>query len=280
MSGLSQLGNTGVRIISSFALVLIVVLFSVIGKNPCLFFLAIIGALIVDEIEIHFFKLPRWNWKYFLTQAVFVVPFLFFNFLEQPQLWFDVFVNIGIVADLALLFFLFSTMSFSVLKGELVRRYSFLSALLVLCLLAPFSVLFHLPEWRKLIVFIMILVFSVDTAAWFFGRKFGKNKLWPAVSPNKTVEGAVGGLVVSTLLSTLCWWLFFGEISLSFSLFFALLAILSQFGDLAQSKLKRLYEIKDSSRIIPGHGGVYDRLDALLFVIPFYVFGVLAFMGK
>ena len=74
--------------------------------------------------------------------------------------------------------------------------------------------------------------------------------------------------------------MFFGEISLSFSLFFALLAILSQFGDLAQSKLKRLYEIKDSSRIIPGHGGVYDRLDALLFVIPFYVFGVLAFMGK
>jgi phosphatidate cytidylyltransferase len=109
-----------------------------------------------------------------------------------------------------------------------------------------------------------------DTGAWFFGKNFGKHKLWPSVSPKKTVEGFVGGLITSSLCGLLYWHLFLGKISWGLWLFFILVGICAQVGDLIQSKFKRQFNIKDSSNIIPGHGGVYDRVDSLLFVIPLF----------
>jgi phosphatidate cytidylyltransferase len=110
----------------------------------------------------------------------------------------------------------------------------------------------------------------MDTGAWFFGKNFGKHKLWPAVSPNKTIEGAVGGCLLSGGLGSLVWYLNFDTMSAKMFLILCALGILSHIGDLIQSKLKRQFEIKDSSSLIPGHGGVYDRFDSLMFVAPFY----------
>jgi phosphatidate cytidylyltransferase len=122
----------------------------------------------------------------------------------------------------------------------------------------------------------MLLNFMVDTAAYFTGKKFGKHKLWEAVSPKKTIEGAVGGVVFSVIATSVFWNYLVNDVGLLSIGFFAIIACCSQVGDLFQSKFKRHFEIKDSSTLIPGHGGVYDRIDSLLFVAPLYAFFLMA----
>ena len=111
------------------------------------------------------------------------------------------------------------------------------------------------------------LTFSNDTGAYFAGRGLGRHKLYPAVSPAKTVEGAVGGMLAGLLVllgarATFVPWLTIGDCLLA-----ALPAgVLGPIGDLVESLIKRAFGVKDSGRLIPGHGGILDRIDALLFV--------------
>lgn len=118
------------------------------------------------------------------------------------------------------------------------------------------------------------LTWATDTGAYFFGRTFGRHKLIPSVSPGKTVEGAVGGVVVAVVAA----WLYvsfllrpFAQLSmLPFSLivFAVIVSVIAQIGDLAESLFKRDAGVKDSSTLLPGHGGILDRFDSLLFVLP------------
>jgi phosphatidate cytidylyltransferase len=122
----------------------------------------------------------------------------------------------------------------------------------------------------------ILLTWASDTGAYAVGRKLGRHKLIPSVSPGKTVEGAIGGLAASMLIA----WLYTQFVlhpatSLDFRwhpagalLFGAIVSVAAQVGDLAESLLKREAGAKDSSHLIPGHGGVLDRLDSLLFVMP------------
>jgi phosphatidate cytidylyltransferase len=120
----------------------------------------------------------------------------------------------------------------------------------------------------------LLLTWASDIGAFFVGRAFGKRKLMPSVSPGKTVEGAVGGLLATMLIG----WLYARFVltpatQLAFVrggifLFALLVSVAAQVGDLAESLLKREAGMKDSSHIIPGHGGVLDRFDSLLFVLP------------
>jgi phosphatidate cytidylyltransferase len=96
------------------------------------------------------------------------------------------------------------------------------------------------------------------------------------VSPKKTIEGLIGGVFFSVLATSLYWNYFIEELDALTVFFFTVIACCSQVGDLAQSKLKRQFEIKDSSSLIPGHGGVYDRVDSLMFVAPLYAFYLMA----
>ena len=100
--------------------------------------------------------------------------------------------------------------------------------------------------------------------------------MWESVSPKKTVEGAIGGVFFSVLTTYFFWKHFISEVTPLMIVAFTIIACSSQIGDLVQSKLKRQFEIKDSSSLIPGHGGVYDRVDSLLFVAPFYAFFLMA----
>ena len=124
---------------------------------------------------------------------------------------------------------------------------------------------------REALFLLMLTVIVSDTAQYYTGRMFGRRLLAPAISPKKTIEGAAGGFVFGTLLLAAVgsWWLPAVPLPIRVALGAAVVA-LGIVGDLFESMLKRSAGVKDSSALIPGHGGVLDRIDALLFAAPVY----------
>jgi phosphatidate cytidylyltransferase len=125
-----------------------------------------------------------------------------------------------------------------------------------------------------LVMLPILLTWATDIGAYAFGRVFGERKLFPSVSPGKTIAGAAGGIVLTVVVcGAYVQYILHPFAQLTFTpigeLFFALsVSIVAQVGDLAESLLKREAGVKDSSQVIPGHGGVLDRFDSLLFVLP------------
>ncbi len=118
------------------------------------------------------------------------------------------------------------------------------------------------------IFFLLCIIFAGDTGAYYIGRYLGRHKLCPAVSPGKTIEGSIGGLVANLGAGTLIN-IFFPMLPWGTSiLFFLSIGAAGQVGDLFESVFKRSADVKDSGGILPGHGGVLDRIDALLFAAP------------
>lgn len=120
------------------------------------------------------------------------------------------------------------------------------------------------------ILWLLIVIFANDTGAFYTGTFFGKHPLSPNISPNKTIEGSLGGIAVSMSVGFVFCQIFFHDVSLSMLTIPGsfLLAIAGQIGDLFESAMKRASGIKDSGRILPGHGGMLDRIDGLLLAIP------------
>ncbi|MCM3038252.1 phosphatidate cytidylyltransferase [Paenibacillus motobuensis] len=116
----------------------------------------------------------------------------------------------------------------------------------------------------------LISIWSSDAGAYFVGRRLGKNKLWPAISPNKTVEGAIGGIVLSVVAAIIFALASGGLLTIGRAVILGIIAaVVGQMGDLIQSAYKRTYGIKDSGTILPGHGGILDRCDSWIAVFPF-----------
>ncbi|GLT17248.1 phosphatidate cytidylyltransferase [Vibrio zhanjiangensis] len=130
----------------------------------------------------------------------------------------------------------------------------------------------------KLVLFVCFIVWAADSGAYFCGKNFGKRKMAPQVSPNKTIEGLIGGIITAILVGwgTAVW--FNIEFSNSFAMVIITLitVVISVLGDLVESMFKRVSGIKDSGKILPGHGGVLDRVDSLTAAFP--VFTLLYFL--
>ncbi|CAN5571033.1 hypothetical protein BH10ACI1_BH10ACI1_30680 [soil metagenome] len=121
----------------------------------------------------------------------------------------------------------------------------------------------------KLLAFFFLVVMGADVGGYYVGKNLGKHKLIPTVSPNKTWEGVIGGLVLSSGFAAISTATFFPELPYKFSIPLALaMSIVGLFGDLAESAMKRGSKTKDAANILPGHGGLLDRLDSLLFNAP------------
>lgn len=165
------------------------------------------------------------------------------------------------------LFFLFRIRDIKHSAGE---TGLFLLGFLYLPLLMSYLVLLReMDHGVKWIFLLLIIVMSGDTAAFYVGSSLGKRKLYPIVSPNKSVEGMIGGLVGSVLGALLASATFFPEITIVDAVVAAfIVGLLGQLGDLFESLLKRSFGVKDSGNIIPGHGGMLDRLDSVLFAAP------------
>lgn len=120
-------------------------------------------------------------------------------------------------------------------------------------------------------VYLLLITTMTDTFAYVFGSLIGKHKLCPKISPNKSWEGSIFGSIIGTLIASCFYHIFIGTVGIKIILITLLLTILGQLGDLFFSKIKRENEIKDFSNIMPGHGGILDRLDSLIFVVLTYI---------
>lgn len=128
----------------------------------------------------------------------------------------------------------------------------------------------HVPGLStKLLGFFFLVIMGADSGAYFAGRAFGKHKLAPKISPGKTWEGLAGGLITAGGFAALATWWFFPELAYKWSIPLAVvMAAVSVLGDLAESAMKRGSGTKDAAQILPGHGGLMDRLDSLVFNAP------------
>jgi phosphatidate cytidylyltransferase len=168
------------------------------------------------------------------------------------------------------IYFLFNDRQY---KIETVSKYLFLLGYVIL----PFIIITKIPFGvkgynPKIIIGIFILIWTNDTFAYIVGKSIGKHKLYEKISPKKTIEGFLGGIVFAVIASYLIATYYIGgkEIAQFIWLGFALIVgIFGTIGDLIESKFKRIANVKDSGAIMPGHGGVLDRLDSVIFVAPF-----------
>lgn len=128
-----------------------------------------------------------------------------------------------------------------------------------------------LPNGRNSVWLIFICSWGCDTCAYVFGRMFGRHKMTPVLSPHKTIEGAVGGVAGASVLG-LIFALLTKEDAAAFMIISAIGAVISMIGDLAASAIKRNEDIKDYGKLIPGHGGVLDRFDSVIFTAPVIYF--------
>ncbi len=147
----------------------------------------------------------------------------------------------------------------------------------IACLIAIASLI---EEGRTLVLYLMCIIWSADTGAYFIGKRFGKKKLFQLISPNKTVEGFFGGLAMALFAS-----LIIAKVTATYTALFwvglgLLIGLFGLVGDLIESKVKRVKGIKDSSNLLPGHGGILDRFDSVFGFMPFvfiylYIFKIL-----
>lgn len=125
------------------------------------------------------------------------------------------------------------------------------------------------PEGWKLVFFLLLVVWLGDTGAYYFGKSFGKHKLSPRISPKKTIEGLIGGITTSVVAAVVIHFTFFPTFPLVHAIIAGvLLSFAGVVGDLAESMWKRSADVKDSGRLLPGHGGFLDRFDSILFTAP------------
>jgi len=133
-------------------------------------------------------------------------------------------------------------------------------------------------EGLQWVILLMAVVWLGDTGAYFVGSKYGKRKLYPKISPNKSLEGALGGIIFSIVAATLCKWIFFSSLGYIDCIILGTMGgVFGQVGDLVESMIKRAVDVKDSGVAMPGHGGVFDRFDGIIFAAPFFYFYVSMF---
>jgi phosphatidate cytidylyltransferase len=187
-----------------------------------------------------------------------------------------------IISAIGLLFVLFSFVFLFRVRTIETAAHEVAFALLAF-LYIPFM-LMHLVLLRQTdfgvqwLFVIMLIVMTNDSAAYYTGSAFGKNRLYPLVSPKKSIEGAIGGLIGSLGGTMLAKFTFFPQLSFRDAIVTALvIGMVGQAGDLFESLLKRSFGVKDSGSLIPGHGGVLDRLDSILFAAPITYYYVLFF---
>jgi phosphatidate cytidylyltransferase len=176
-------------------------------------------------------------------------------------------VAVPIVLIGTFVFYLFRRHSLELVLSQVAM--TFLAVTYAGLLLSFLGLIRDLPTGSAWLLIVLATTFSADTAAYAVGHLLGRNKLAPRVSPGKTIEGFVGGLIAATGVAFLSKYIFFREIDAKDCFWVGGIAgLIGPLGDLSESLIKRSVGVKDSGNLIPGHGGILDRVDALLFTSP------------
>ncbi|MEX6626116.1 phosphatidate cytidylyltransferase [Tenacibaculum salmonis] len=203
-----------------------------------------------------------------------VIPYLILAFsiyistIEIP-FYFNIFlISFSLIGVIGLLYYLISTKPIK--TNTTLKKLVLHSIYLIL----PFYFLIKLPfianEYHpNIIIYIILLIWTNDSFAFLVGKNFGKHKLFESVSPKKTIEGFIGGLLFAVLLAFLIGTYTNQFLVLNWIIIAIIVAVFGSLGDLVESKFKRQANVKDSGTIMPGHGGLLDRLDSLFFLAPF-----------
>ena len=148
--------------------------------------------------------------------------------------------------------------------------YTFLGPLYVGLLLGHLFLLRAMVDGTKWTLILFFTIWMCDIAAFYTGRSIGRHKLYPEVSPNKTIEGAIGGILGSIIVVAVAKSWYLNQLSLMDVFAISIgVSVMGQLGDLCESMFKRAASVKDSGGLIPGHGGILDRFDSILFAAPF-----------
>ncbi len=258
------------------AIALVTLIFGLIFKAPSdWFFLFLVAVMGIGFKE--FAKLTKLKPTYQFFTTIFVVIFLifisFYNFnLLYNNLFFTpiliiLFLSVGIFW-LKNLFLVFNY------PNKIPRNYYAFHIINSILWLMPLLTLNILNQTNKPLLILLILIVAVaDSFAYFSGRLFGKHKLAPSLSGSKTIEGVYGGLI-GVLIITSAWMYYYNKISWGLLLLALVTGIFSVVGDLYESIYKREAGVKDSGNILPGHGGILDRIDGLLAAAPIFTIGV------
>ncbi len=254
------------RIKTAIVLVMIVGIAMFASQTPILFApLLAIGAVIAAH---EWTKLmPKWHHPALFVLLVLALTLVSMMFEVTWLFWWVASVAIWLMATSWVRVFPTNTNWYG-------KKLVLIGAVLLTASITAMFYLWQLSPWWLLYVF--LLVWCADSGAYFVGRKFGRRKMAPNVSPNKSVEGLVGGLVTG-LLVVIAISLFKLQLTGISLVAFAALSVVtilaSVLGDLFESMLKRRADVKDSGTILPGHGGVLDRIDSLLSATPIFALG-------
>lgn len=196
-----------------------------------------------------------------LGVLVMILPDSFFNFVPQ---------NLGRIDMLGIIIALLLVLTVTT-KNKTSYDDIGVTALSIIYIGTGFHYLAAIrnKEGFALLMFSLLIVWLTDSGAYMGGRAFGKHKLWPAISPNKTWEGSITGVIVAMIFAVI--YTHFVPLGHGVPMMLLIAFVMSvwgQIGDLVESALKRYYGVKDSGKILPGHGGILDRFDSLLFVLP------------
>ncbi len=252
------------RVISAILIVAIFIPFLIIGELPFAIFMSVLAALGMYEL----IKVRETKKKFPIPMKIIsFLAVLFFTMLNYESIDFTLNINYQIMS---VMIFLFLMPIVFINNNE---KYNFDDSLFLMGAVLFIGLSFNLIIITRNydishIIYLLLITTITDTFALFTGRLIGKHKVSPKISPNKTIEGCVGGLLMGTFVASA---FYITVINPNFSLVFiilitALLSVIAQLGDLVFSAIKRYYDKKDFSDIIPGHGGILDRFDSLIFV--------------
>jgi len=271
------------RILTAVVLLPILIASILIPKLDLLFVVLAVAAIVIALFE--FWMLAKKQQIKVDVAAGYLgtAGLLTLLYFTEPGRWIDFGMILGVILLLTI-----GSLSAAMLRGAPFEKMiasvgaTVLGVLYIALLgghLIAVRVGFAAPLSRHLLAFFFLVIMSADVAAFYGGRMFGRHKLAASISPGKTWEGAIAGMMMSLLMAALAHFWFFPELPLKFALpLAALMNLLSVVGDLTESALKRSVGAKDTAKILPGHGGVLDRIDSLLFNAPvIYYFARLYF---
>lgn len=248
----SKLNSFLKRLATSLVLIPVVIACVIFGY-PTLFLLALLGAALLS-----------WEWANMVSNSRPIFYAITYFFVAVVAIWMKPIIVPAFVIIVAL------TTAFCKSKGE-ANRWMLLLGIPYIAIGIGSIVSLYTSYGPYIVLWFMFLVWGVDIGGYLVGTTVKGPKLAPKISPNKTWSGLLGGVLLSVLISYAV--MLFFKVSSDTSLYYlvmaGILAVIAQIGDLIESFMKRRLGVKDSSNLIPGHGGIFDRIDGLIFAAPF-----------